>query len=127
MHEISLVGFPVYTLSKHRGMGAAVGVLRSAGIPKALSRSADALHDLGDSHLSEITADVGPANLRNFQRFLQDTESVQQLAIKVEPNDFVFCLGGECAFVVGALAGFKRKFKGKPGMLWIDAHGDQHA
>ncbi len=124
MHSVSLVGFPFYSLSKYRGMGAAVSALRSAGISKAVSKSAGVLHDLGDTPPSDIIEDSGPANLWNFPHFLKDTEAAQQLASKVDPNGFVICVGGGCTFAVGELAGFKSKFKGKPGMLWIDAHGD---
>jgi arginase len=33
-------------------------------------------------------------------------------------------LGGECGLVVGSAAGLKQQLPGKPGLLWIDAHGD---
>ena len=51
-------------------------------------------------------------------------DAAQVIASRVGPDDFVFCLGGECTLVTGTLAGFKATFKGKPGMLWLDAHGD---
>ncbi len=124
MDKLSLMGLPFYSLSKYRGMGAAVKALRSMGITDIVRRSAESFSDLGDVPLSEIDADSGPANLKNFPQFLRDTDTVQQIAGKVESDDFVFCLGGECTFVVGAFAGFKSKFKGKPGVLWMDAHGD---
>jgi len=122
--KITLIGLPFYSLSKYRGMGMAVKTLRAAGIADVLRRHAKPFNDLGDVPLSEINADSGPSNLRNFSQFLQDTDSVQKAASKVDSDDFVFCLGGECTFIAGSLAGFKGKFKGKPGILWMDAHGD---
>lgn len=124
MENVRLIGLPFYSLSKYRGMGEAVKTLRSFGIAEALKKSAASFNDLGDCRLSRIDVDSGAPNLRNFTQFLADTDTVQQMAGTVESNDFVFCLGGECTFVVGALAGFKSKFEGKPGMLWMDAHGD---
>lgn len=124
MENLSLIGLPFYSLSKYRGMATAVADLRSAGIAETLGKSAKHFKDMGDCHLSEITEDAGPPNLRNFPQFLHDTDIVQEMAARVDEDDFVFCLGGECTFVTGTLAGFKGRFKGTPGMLWVDAHGD---
>ncbi len=124
MERVTLIGLPFYSLSKYRGMGEGVGALRSLGIAEVVKKFAASFNDLGDSRLSDIDADSGPPNFRNFPEFLADTDRVQQTASKVGSDDFVFCLGGECTFVVGTLAGFKDKFKGKPGILWMDAHGD---
>lgn len=124
MSTISLIGMPFYSLAKYRGMGTAVATLRSAGLEVTIRKSADTFMDMGDCALGEIQVDSGPHNLRNFSQFLQDTDIVYKKASVVDSRDFVFCLGGECTFTVGALAGFKSNFKGKPGMLWIDAHGD---
>ncbi len=124
MEHLTLIGLPFYSLSKYGGMGEAVKVLRSLGIAEVLKKSSESFNDLGDCRLSHINSDSGPSNLRNFPQFLADTDTVFEMAGKVESDDFVFCLGGECTFVAGTLAGFKSKFKGKPGMLWMDAHGD---
>jgi arginase len=124
MEKLTLIGLPFHSLSKYRGMAEAVKALRALGIAEAVKKSAASFNDLGDCRLSTIVADSGPPNLRNFPEFLADTHNVQRMAEKVESDDFVFCLGGECTFIVGTLAGFKSKFKGKPGILWMDAHGD---
>ncbi len=124
MENLTLIGLPFYSLSKYRGMGEAVKVLRSLGIAEVLKKSSQSFSDLGDCRLSHIDSDSGPRNLRNFPEFLADTDTVLAMASKVESDDFVVCLGGECTFITGTLAGFKSKFKGKPGMLWMDAHGD---
>lgn len=124
MEKLTLIGLPFYSLSKYRGMGEAVKVLRSLGIVEVLKKSSESFDDLGDCRLSHIDSDSGPSNLRNFPQFLTDTDAVLEMAGKVESDDFIFCLGGECTFIAGTLAGFKSKFKGKSGMLWMDAHGD---
>jgi arginase len=118
------MGLPFYSLSKYRGIGKAVAALRSAGIAETLAKSATHFTDLGDLQLTTISEDRGPRNLKNFPQFLHDMDAAQEMASRVHPDDFVFCLGGECILAIGTLAGFKSKFKGKPGMLWIDAHGD---
>jgi arginase len=105
-------------------MGMAVEALRRVGIKEAVSRHTPGFKDLGDVELTQIEADSGPSNLRNFPQFLEDTESIMRATSEVDPDDFVFCLGGECALITGSLAAFRSKFKGQPGMLWMDAHGD---
>jgi arginase len=124
MDNVSLIGLPFYTLSKYRCMATAVAALRSAGITETLRKSTKHFTDMGDCHLSEIPEDSGPPNLRNFPQFLHDTDAVQEMAGRVGRDDFVFCLGGECTLITGTLAGFKNRFKGKTGILWVDAHGD---
>jgi len=124
MQNVSLIGLPFYSLAKYRGMGRAVEALRRLGIADIVKQQAGAFKDLGDVALSEIETDSGPSNLKNFPQFLRDTDSVFRAASQVSSEDFIFCLGGECTFIPGTVAGFSTKFKGKPGILWIDAHGD---
>jgi arginase len=124
MDNVSMIGLPFYSLAKYRGMGLAVKTLRELGITSIVRKHAHTFRDMGDLQLSEIEVDSGPSYLRNFPQFLRDTDSVFRASSEVGADDFVFCLGGECTFIAGTLAGFKRKFKGNPGMLWIDAHGD---
>jgi len=124
MNKLTLIGLPLYSLSAYRGMAMGVHALRAAGIAQILSRSTEASVDLGDLSLSEFNVDTGPKNLRNLPQFLKDTDSVELASKKVSGEDFVFCLGGGCELIVGTLAGFKNVFKGEPGVVWIDAHGD---
>jgi len=105
-------------------MATAVDALRAAGIAEILRKGTESFVDLGDVQLSQIAVDTGPKNLRNFPQFLKDTDSIERVASRVGVEDSVFCLGGGCELIVGTLAGFKRVFKGKPGMVWLDAHGD---
>ncbi len=119
-----MLGFPLYSLAEYRGIGRAVGVLRSLGIANAVKKHVESFNDLGDAMLSEIEADSGTSNLRNLSAFLRDTDRVLEASGMVGSDDFVFCIGGECAFVVGAIAGLKTRFSGSAGLLWMDAHGD---
>lgn len=119
-----MLGLPFYSLARYRGMGQAVKALRALGISEAMKARSEIFSDLGDVPLSDIEKDSGRSNLRNFPHFLRDTDRVLHATSAVNAADFVFCLGGECTFVPGSLAGFKSKFKGEPGMLWMDAHGD---
>jgi arginase len=124
MKDLAMIGLPIYTRAQYRGMGQAVETLRKLGIPDVLKQHASAFRDIGDVALSQIEKDSGPSNLRNLTQFMSDTDAVLRATSSVQSDDFVFCLGGECALIVGSLAGLKTKFQGKPGILWMDAHGD---
>ncbi|HZY46977.1 MAG TPA: arginase family protein [Candidatus Bathyarchaeia archaeon] len=123
--EVAFVGIPFYTLAKYRPMALAVRHLREASITEKIRRVANSFSDLGDVDCPGIVQDHGSKNLRNFQEFLEGTRRVKsKLAGQSNPSKLTFCLGGECAFVPGALAGLKTVYKGNPGMVWLDAHGD---
>lgn len=124
LRSITVLGVPLYTLAKYRGMGAAVKELRKLGIAEALKRNADSFTDLGDVQLTQISTDSGPSNIRNFSTFLDDSAAIMNRASIVPGVSFMFCLGGECGLAVGALAGLRSNFKGTPGLVWLDAHGD---
>ena len=124
MRNISLLGIPTYTLVRYRGMGMAVTALRELGLTAVLRQKSVPFTDFGDVALSQIDVDSGPSNLRNFPHFLESTDMISDAVSKIPRDDFAFCLGGECGLIVGTLSGFKSTFKGQPGMLWLDAHGD---
>jgi arginase len=106
-------------------MAEAVKTLRNAGIVDRLRSVDPQLLDLGDVDCPVIDRDSGSEKIRNFEGFLEGTRRVKQkLSHGPEPSRVTFCLGGECAFVVGSLAALKSIYPGRPGMVWMDAHGD---
>jgi arginase len=122
---VPFVGIPFYTLAKYRSMGDAVKSLREAGIVQRIRSVTNDLADLGDVDCPFIEQDHGKRNLRNFEEFLEGTRRVKdKLSGRIDSSRITFCLGGDCAFVPGSLAGLKTVYKGKPGMVWLDAHGD---
>jgi len=122
---VTFVGIPFYTLAKYRAMGDAVSNLRKAGVVQRIKSVDNDLVDLGDVDCPSIVRDHGPKNLRNFEEFSEGTRRVKdKLTGLVDPSRTAFCLGGDCAFVPGSLAGLKTVYKGNLGMVWLDAHGD---
>ena len=122
---VTFVGIPFYTLAKYRAMGDAVPSLRKAGVVQRIKLADNDLVDLGDVDCPSIVRDHGRKNLRNFEEFSEGTRRVKdKLTGLVDPSRITFCLGGDCAFVPGSLAGLKNVYKGKPAMVWLDAHGD---
>jgi arginase len=125
MRSISLLGIPLYTLTKNHGMGTAVQSLRQQGIVRALSERIDQIRDFGDVTLPSLTTDEGPPNLWNYDHFLNCTNAIFDATGKLlEEEGVIFNLGGECGLILGSAAGLKQHSSDKLGLLWIDAHGD---
>lgn len=124
MRSISLLGIPIYTLTKYRGIGLAVRSLRDLGIVQTLRKRFDHVRDFGDVTLPTLTEDEGAPNLMNYAHFLACTDAIFDTAKKMHEEGMVFCLGGECGLILGSTAGLRQNFVGQPGVLWIDAHGD---
>src|SRR5713226_7445159 len=115
----ALIGVPLYTLAGYRGMGEAPAALRKAGLGQALDGSTD----MGNIELPPLKKDVTEGKVKNLSNFRDATSRIYNAAKSLQAEQ-VFVLGGECSVAVGALAGLSEVFSGKPGMLWMDAHGD---
>jgi arginase len=119
MGDWALLGVPVYTLANYRGMGDAPPALRKAGLGRALGDPIDR----GDVELPPLNKDVTEGKAKNLSHFKEATSRIYN-ATKSIRAEGVFIVGGECSITVGTLAGLAEVFGGKPGMLWMDAHGD---
>jgi arginase len=116
-----IVGFPMFTLAKYSGMGESPPALRRAGIGGVFRHRPK---DLGDVDVPELERDTGPETLKNFGEFLAGTERIYRAMRNVNEEEMIVALGGECSLAVGELAGLKEANRGKPGVLWMDSHGD---
>lgn len=124
MRSISLIGVPLYTLTNYSGMGLAVQTLRNLGIDRALKERCLEFRDCGDVMLPPLTRDNGPPNIRNREYFVRCTDAIFAASSGIREQGMSFYLGGECGLAVGSSAALKQQLHGKPGLLWIDAHGD---
>ncbi len=115
----TLLGAPIYTLSSYKGMGEAPAALRKAGIGTVLGL----LNDRGDVEIPHLRKDVQEGKTKNLAHFREASSRIFR-ATSEEKEAPVMIIGGECSETVGAMAGLARAYGGKPGMLWLDAHGD---
>ncbi|HYA56156.1 MAG TPA: arginase family protein [Nitrososphaerales archaeon] len=115
----TLLGAPIYTLSSYKGMGEAPAALRKAGIGTVLGL----LNDRGDVEIPHLKKDVQEGKTKNLAHFREASSRIFR-ATSEEKEAPVMIIGGECSETVGAMAGLARAYGGKPGMLWLDAHGD---
>ena len=119
MGEWALLGVPLYTVSSFKGMGDAPSALRKAGLGKAPSAGSD----LGDVKLPQLKKDTVEGTVKNLGHFREATETISKQLRPINAER-VFIVGGECSLTVGSMSGLAEAFGGKPGMLWMDSHGD---
>ena len=119
MDDWALLGAPIYTLSAYRGMGDAPTALRKAGLARTLGSQAD----YGDVDIPRLRKDQAEGNTKNLAHF-RDATSLIFARTKASRHERLLVLGGECSETVGVMAGLAEAKGGKPGMLWLDAHGD---
>ena len=109
----------MFTLASYRGMEKSPALLRRAGLAGALGAKAD----LGDVQLPPLKEDIVEGGIRNLTHFKDATARIYSATKSLETTRVVI-IGGECSETVGTTAGLAEAFGGKPGMLWLDAHGD---
>jgi arginase len=83
-----------------------------------------AAKDFADMEFPTLEGDVSEGGTKNLEHFLNASEKIADKVGRLGDPDMLVCLGGECSFTVGALAGLAKTHTGKGGMLWIDTHGD---
>ncbi|HMD78957.1 MAG TPA: arginase family protein [Nitrososphaerales archaeon] len=115
----ALIKVPLYTLVEYMGMGDAPSALQRAGLGPALGN----LITERDVILPRLMKDFTEGKVKNLTHFRNATTQIYGAAKSVQAEP-AFVIGGECSIAVGILAGLAEVFGGKPGMLWMDAHGD---
>jgi arginase len=113
-----MLGVPLYTLAKYSGMGDSPGALREAGLGAVGGGS-----DLGDVEIPRLKKDVLEGRTKNLAHFREATSRIYARMTPLQAERIVV-VGGECSETVGTMAGLAEAFGRKPGMLWMDAHGD---
>ena len=92
--------------------------LRKAGIDKVLGAKRSI-----EVKIPPLRKDVREGLMKNFAHFKDASVRIFEAAGSVDAEQ-ALVIGGECSETVGAMAAFARKLGGRPGMLWLDAHGD---
>jgi len=125
MSRVSIVGVPSSAGSYAAGQDLAPAALRSAGLVKLLTMAGLEVHDDGDLPHQAWCPDRDHPLAQNAG---QATESLQQLATRLEPllarGDLTLVLGGNCTIALGVVAALRRLGAGAPGLLYLDRHYD---
>jgi arginase len=129
--NIHLIGVPMDLGAGRRGVDMGPSAIRIAGVAEKLQRLGHTVVDEGDI----VTKPPEQQKIRNDKlRYL--TEIVRActiLSTKVEKiledSGFPLVIGGDHSIAIGTIAGiasYAVAQKKRPGILWIDAHGDMN-
>lgn len=126
MHKhVSIVGVPMDLGAGRRGVDMGPSAIRVAGLNERLRALGLTVEDLGDLHVP-----VAESRTSDHPRmhFLSEIVRVcRRLARQVEATlragHVPLVLGGDHSIAMGTIGGVARTFS-RPGLIWIDAHGD---
>jgi len=126
---ITIIGVPVDLGANRRGVDMGPSALRIAGLSKELRELGYRVRDLGDL----------PVKIQERQpikdpraKYLPEIARVSSILAKkvtaaLQEGNFPLVLGGDHSIAIGTVAGigaYCSREGRRPGILWIDAHGD---
>jgi arginase len=136
---IRIIGVPMDLGGNRRGVDMGPSAIRYAGLHGALQRLGYAVHDLGNLRVAdraegaqyEVMARAGgesgarvPHRAHHLDEIVRVVLELADVVEKVcRTGDMPLVLGGDHSIAIGTLAGIARAGR-RPGVIWIDAHGD---
>ena len=138
---VRVIGVPMDLGGNRRGVDMGPSAIRYAGLHAALQRLGYAVRDLGNLRVADraegaqyetVASASGESAARVRHKAHHSDEIVRvmrELADQVErtsrAGDVPIVLGGDHSIAMGTLAGIARSGR-RPGVIWIDAHGDMN-
>jgi arginase len=126
---IHLLGVPMDLGSGRRGVDMGPSAIRIAGLSDRLRELGHTVVDDGDiaiKNMEELR--VGDVRARYLSEIARASTLVSRKVDRIMgKGHFPLVLGGDHSIAVGTISGiaaFCRRKGAKPGLLWIDAHGD---
>lgn len=127
--NVNIIGVPIDLGANRRGVDMGPSALRIAGLSKELRELGFAVDDLGD--LPVKIQERQPIQDQKV-KYLPEIARVSSILAKkvaavLREGGFPLVLGGDHSIAIGTVAGigaFCRDGGKRPGILWIDAHGD---
>lgn len=136
---VRIVGVPMDLGANRRGVDMGPSAIRYAELHRRLERLGVAVRDLGNLTVADRAEGLvrGPEVPREDESVAQTryrahhvdeiVRVVVELAQTVEgierAGDMPIVLGGDHSIAIGTLAGLRRAGR-RPGVIWLDAHGD---
>jgi arginase len=126
---ITIMGVPIDLGANRRGVDMGPSALRIAGVAGKLRELGCQVIDLGDLPVKaqerQPIKDPGAKYLPEIARI--SSVLARKVAAVLQEGGFPLVLGGDHSIAIGTVAGiatFCRRESRRPGILWIDAHGD---
>jgi arginase len=135
---VQVVGVPMDLGANRRGVDMGPSAIRYAGLHRRLERLGVTVRDRGNLKVADraeglmrgpdVHEDESSARARHRAHHVEEIVRVMsELAAQVEAieraGDLPIVLGGDHSIAMGTLAGLRRAGR-RPGVIWIDAHGD---
>jgi arginase len=122
--KIALIGAPSSAAAFLSGSEKAPAALRAAGLVERLQSAGYEVIDHGDCAPRLFADDDEHKRARNLQEIVAGLNDLKVRAeIAVKSGALVLVLGGDCAQVIGLLAGVRRYYK-HVNLLWFDRDAD---
>ena len=122
--KIALIGACSSAAAFLAGTEKAPAALRAAGLVEKLSAAGFAVNDLGDCPPRLFADDEEHRRARNLPAIVAGLNDLRlQAETAVKSGALVLVLGGDCAQVIGLLAGARRYYK-HINLLWMDRDAD---
>jgi arginase len=122
--KIALIGACSSAAAFLAGTEKAPAALRAAGLVEKLSAAGFAVSDLGDCPPRLFADDEEHRRARNLPAIVAGLNDLRlQAETAVKSGALVLVLGGDCAQVIGLLAGARRYYK-HINLLWMDRDAD---
>ncbi|MGV8121438.1 MAG: arginase [Candidatus Xenobiia bacterium LiM19] len=126
---ITIIGVPIDLGANRRGVDMGPSALRIAGLSKELRELGYSVNDLGDLPVKiqerQPIKDPSAKYLPEIARV--SSILAKKVAAVLMEGGFPLVLGGDHSIAIGTVAGigaFCQQEGRRPGILWVDAHGD---
>jgi arginase len=125
---VEIVGVPMDLGGNRRGVDMGPSAIRYAGLRDRIANLGYAVRDRGNVHVADRDQDgarggSGPHHASEIVRVAEELASV--VADIERAGAFAIVLGGDHSMSMGTLAGIARAGR-RPGVIWVDAHGDSN-
>jgi len=123
--QIEIVGVPMDLGGSRRGVDMGPSAIRYAGLRSRLERLGHTVKDHGNLQVPDrVERDKENDRARYASEIIRVVQDLAECVRGIEQRgSFPLVIGGDHAMSIGTFAGIARAGR-RPGVIWIDAHGD---
>ena len=123
--QVEIVGVPMDLGGSRRGVDMGPSAIRYAGLRSRLERLGHTVRDHGNLQVPDrVERDTETERARYASEIVRVVQALAECVLRIEGRGgFPLVIGGDHAMSIGTFAGIARAGR-RPGVIWIDAHGD---
>lgn len=124
---VEIVGVPMDLGGNRRGVDMGPSAIRYAGLKSRLEQLGYEVKDHGNVRVPDrVEGQSGNPKARYLAEILKVVEELAKCVAEIENRGSLpLVIGGDHALGMGTLAGISRTGR-RPGVIWVDAHGDSN-